>query len=75
MFKYCRFYELEDGKRLWLCDAREDMTVDKSRAGIFTEADWDDWAAYADLHIEWCAEDEQLKMSGSPMLPGFEIVA
>lgn len=50
-----------------------DRTPDKSKAGIFTEGEWEGWASYDDeLEREELGTDEQLKAMGAPMLPGFE---
>lgn len=68
-------YRLIVKKTGWyLMQDTEHTTPDKSKAGIFTEGEWEAWASnMADkLEREELGTDEVLKAMGAPMLPGFE---
>lgn len=71
MMRRYRFYEMRKDQKFYLVSDGDTWTKDKKMAGLFTEQDWINWGSDG-LERESLGEDEAIRLSGAPQLPGIE---
>lgn len=65
------FYDPVDDNQ-YLTAGEEDVTPDQTKAGHFTEQDWQDWGRKRGCKRIPVPDDVIMRKIGAPTLPGFE---